>query len=82
VEEELEGMEEEDLEDHSVVEESIVSARREGEEVHRMVEDSFECLCEDRVCACLRAKNKGMKATSSSQFLPLAGSMMRFTRFG
>jgi hypothetical protein len=75
VEEELEGMEKEDLEDHSVVEESIPSARREDEEVHRTVEDSFECLRADRVRAWLRAKNKGMRATSSSHFLSLAGSM-------
>jgi hypothetical protein len=37
VEEELEGMEEEDLQEHRVVEESIKSARREEEEVYRAV---------------------------------------------
>jgi hypothetical protein len=31
------------------------------------VEDSFESLREDRVCAWLRAKNKGMKATTYSR---------------
>jgi hypothetical protein len=67
VEEEAEGMGEEDLEEHRVVEESIGSVRREEEEVHHMVEDSFESLREDRVHAWLRAKNKGMKAVASLQ---------------
>jgi hypothetical protein len=67
VEKEVEGMGEEDLEEHRVVEESIESARRGKEEVHRTVENSFESLREDRVCAWLRAKNKGMKATASLQ---------------
>jgi hypothetical protein len=58
VEDELEGMEEKDLEDHSVVEESIASARREEEEVHHALEDSFECLREDRVRAWLRPRTK------------------------
>jgi hypothetical protein len=57
----------EDLEDHRVVEESIKSARHEEEEVHRAVEDSFESLREDRIRAWLRAKNIGMKASSSLQ---------------
>jgi hypothetical protein len=61
VEEEVEGMEEEDLEEHRVVEESIASARREEEEVHHAVEDSFESLREDRVRGWLRTNNKGMK---------------------
>jgi hypothetical protein len=67
VEEEAEGMGEEDLEEHRVVEESIGSVWREEEEVHHMVEDSFESLREDRVHAWLRAKNKGMKATAYLQ---------------
>jgi hypothetical protein len=67
MEEEVEGMGEEDLEEHTVVEESIESARREEEEVHRAVEDSFESLHEYRVRAWLRAKNKGMKAVASLQ---------------
>jgi hypothetical protein len=67
VEEEVEGMGEEDLEEHRVVEESIESARREEEEVHHMVEYLFQSLSEDLVQAWLRAKNKGMKATSSLQ---------------
>jgi hypothetical protein len=45
--------------------ESIESARREEEEVHRAVEDSFESLRDDRVRAWIRAKNKGMKAGAS-----------------
>ena len=60
-EDELAGMEEEDLEEQMVVEESIASARREEEVVHRMVEDSFETLHEDRLHAWLRAKKKGKK---------------------
>jgi hypothetical protein len=67
VEEEVEGMGEEDLEKHRVVEESIESTRREEEEVHRAVEDSFESLREDRVCVWLKAKNKGMKAATTLQ---------------
>jgi hypothetical protein len=47
------------------VEESIDSARREKEEVHRAVEDSFDSLREDQVRAWLKAKNKGMKAAAS-----------------
>jgi hypothetical protein len=50
-----------------VVDESIVSMRREEEEVHRMVEDSFESLRGDWVRAWLTTKNKGMKATASLQ---------------
>jgi hypothetical protein len=68
VEEELEGMEEEDLEEHRMVEESIESVRRGEVEVHHAVVDSFESLCEDRLRAWLRAKNKGMKAAASPQF--------------
>ena len=46
-----------------VVEESIASARLEEATVHRMVEDSFESLREDRVRAWLRAKKpEGKKA--------------------
>jgi hypothetical protein len=60
-----EGMGKEDLEEHRVVEESIESARRVEEEVHRAVEDSFQSLREDRVRAWLRAKNKGMKVAAS-----------------
>jgi hypothetical protein len=60
-------MGEEDLEDHRVVDESIVSMRCEEEEVHRTVEDSFESLRGDRVRAWLTTKNKGMKATASLQ---------------
>jgi hypothetical protein len=47
VEEEGEGMGEENLEEHRVVEDSIESARCEEEEVHCTVEDSFESLRED-----------------------------------
>jgi hypothetical protein len=65
VEEEVEGMGEEDLEEHRVVGESIELARCEEEEVHHAVVDSFESLHEDRVRAWLRAKNKGMKAAAS-----------------
>jgi hypothetical protein len=65
MEEEVEGMGEADLEEHRVVEESIESVRREEEKVHHAVEVSFESLREDRVCAWLWAKNKGMKAAAS-----------------
>jgi hypothetical protein len=65
VKEAVEGMGEEDLEEHRVVEESIESKWREEEEVHHTVEDSFKSLREDRVRACLMAKNKGMKAAAS-----------------
>jgi hypothetical protein len=41
VEEEVEGMGEEDLEEHRVVEESIKSVQCEKEEQHRVVEDSL-----------------------------------------
>jgi hypothetical protein len=51
------------------MEESIKLAWREEEEVHRAVEDSFESLCEDRLHAWLRAKNKGIKASTSMQIL-------------
>ena len=44
-------MEEEDLEEQMVLEDSIQSARHEEEAVHRMVEDSFETLGEDRLRA-------------------------------
>jgi hypothetical protein len=44
-----------------VVEESITSERREEEEVHHTVEDSFKSLREDRLYTWLRAKTKGMK---------------------
>jgi hypothetical protein len=37
-----------------------------------MVEDSFESLHEDQLCAWLRAKNKGLKAMTYPQF-PSAG---------
>jgi hypothetical protein len=67
VEEGIEGMGEEDLEEHRVVEESIKLARHEEEEVHRTVEDSFESLREERVHAWLMAKNKVMKASASLQ---------------
>jgi hypothetical protein len=66
-EEEVEGMVEEDLEEHRVVEESIESARHEKEEVHHTMEDLFESLQEDWVRAWLRAKDKGMKAGASLQ---------------
>jgi hypothetical protein len=67
VEEEVEGMGEEDLEEHRVVVESIELARHEEEEVHHAVEDSFESLREDRVRAWLRAKNNGTKAATALQ---------------
>jgi hypothetical protein len=65
---EVEGMED-DFEEHRMVEKSIASAWHEGEEVHRTVEDSFGWRREDRVRAWLRAMNKGMKASASSQIL-------------
>jgi hypothetical protein len=79
--EEVEGMGEEDLENHRVVEESVASAWSEEEEVHPAVEESFESLREDRVRALLRAKNKGMKASASWRF-PSAGLTTRSARFG
>jgi hypothetical protein len=42
IEEDLEGMEEEDFEEHRVVEDSIASARREEEEVHHAVKNLFK----------------------------------------
>jgi hypothetical protein len=51
-------MEEEDLEDHRLVAESITSVQREEEEVHRAAEDTLESLREDRVRTCLRDKKK------------------------
>jgi hypothetical protein len=45
-----------------VLEQSIESARREEEVVHRVVEHSFETLCSDRLRAWLCAKKKGKKA--------------------
>jgi hypothetical protein len=53
---------EKDLEEQIVLEQSIESARHEEKVVHRVVEDSFETLSEDRLCAWLRAKKKGKKA--------------------
>jgi hypothetical protein len=55
------------LEEHKVVEESITSMWHEEEEVHRVGEDSFKSLHEDRARAWLKAKNKGMKAVASPQ---------------
>jgi hypothetical protein len=49
---------EDDLEEQMVLEQSIESARWEEEAVHRVVEDSFETLHEDR----MHAKKKGKKA--------------------
>lgn len=60
-EDDLAGMEEV-LEEQMVLEQSIESARHEEEAVHRVVEDSFETLCEDRVRAWLCAKKKDKKA--------------------
>jgi hypothetical protein len=67
MEEEVEGVGEEDLEEHRVVEESIELVLRGEEEVHHVMEDYFKSLCEDRVRAWLRAKNKVMKAATSLQ---------------
>jgi hypothetical protein len=64
----LRRIKEEDLEEHGVVEESITSACCEEEEVHHMVEDSFESLSEDRLRGWPAAKNKGMKATTCPWF--------------
>jgi hypothetical protein len=64
VEEELEGMEGDDLEEQRVLKESIELAHREEEGVHRVVEDLLESLHEDRLHAWLRAKNKGMKSVA------------------
>jgi hypothetical protein len=44
VDEEVEGMREENLEEHRVVEESIESVLREEEVEHRTVQDSFDSL--------------------------------------
>jgi hypothetical protein len=43
--------------------------RREEETVHRVLDDSFETLCEERLCACLHAKTKGKKAGRTSRVL-------------
>lgn len=43
-------MQEEDLEEHMVMEESITSAWWEAEAEHRVVENSFETLREERLC--------------------------------
>jgi hypothetical protein len=64
-EEELEGMEEEDLKNHMVVEESIASARREEEEVNHAVEGLLESLHENRLCAWLRPKKKGLDLSAT-----------------
>jgi hypothetical protein len=45
MDEEVEGMREENLEEHRVVEESIESVLREEEVDHRTMEDSFDSLC-------------------------------------
>jgi hypothetical protein len=58
---EVDGMQEEDLEEHMVVEDPIQLAQYEEGAVHRPVEDSFETLCEDRFCAWLHSKEKGKK---------------------
>jgi hypothetical protein len=52
---------EDDLEEQMVLEQSIESARWEEEAVHRVVEDSFETLCEDWLHAWRCAKKKGKK---------------------
>jgi hypothetical protein len=52
------------LEEQRVLKESIELAHREEEGVHRVVEDLFESIHEDRLHAWLRAKNKGMKPTA------------------
>jgi hypothetical protein len=64
-----------------VVEESIASVWHEEDGVHHTVDDLFESLREDRVCAWLRVKNKCMKAAASQQItmssrFASAGSMM------
>jgi hypothetical protein len=63
----VEGVGEEDLEEHRVVVESTELAWREEEEVHHTVEDLLESLREDRVCPWLMTKNKGIKAPASLQ---------------
>ena len=55
-------LEQEDIDEHRVVEEFIESARRKEELVHRVVEDSFDTLREDRVCAWLGVRKKGKEA--------------------
>jgi hypothetical protein len=65
-EKELAGMPKEDLEEKMVLEESITSIRREKEAEHRMVEDSFETLHDDWLCAWMRAKKKGKKTVRAS----------------
>jgi hypothetical protein len=57
-----------DLEERRVVGQPIALVRREEEEMHYMVEDSFESIREYWVHAWLRAKNKGIKALASPQF--------------
>jgi hypothetical protein len=59
-------MPKEDLEEKMVLEESITSIRREKEAEHRMVEDSFETLHDDWLCAWMRAKKKGKKTVRAS----------------
>jgi hypothetical protein len=58
---EVDGMQEEDLEEHMVVEDPIQLAQYEEGVMHRPVEDSFETLGEDRLCAWLHSKKKGKK---------------------
>ena len=58
----VEMLEQEDIDEHRVVQESIKSARREEELVHHVVEDSFDTLREDRVRAWLGVRKKGKEA--------------------
>ena len=58
------------MEEQMVLEDSIQSARREEEAMHRVVEDSFEALREDRLRAWLRAKKKGKKKSGGVARVP------------
>ena len=67
---ELDGIQEEERQEHMVVEESIALARLEEATVHRVVEDSFESLREDRVRAWLRAKKPNGKKDGRAMGYP------------
>ena len=58
----VEMLEQEDINEHRVVEEPIESARREEELVHRVVEDSFGTLHKDQVHAWLGVRKNGKQA--------------------
>ena len=53
----------EELEEHMLVEVSITSVRNEEAIVHRVIEESLEFLCKDRVLALLRPRKEAKKQT-------------------